>query len=406
MASFSVVLPTRSFSQNLCIDLVSKGYLKTYTFMFKLLHDSEGKQRPILPRDDKEREKFLKRYETESSKNEYFFSESTLIKIQNYMIAVEEADRKLNIKDQFKTRTELAFYFESLSLIEYSIDNFRKAALLFGKEGEKNMQNANMEIESAFNLGRILESHGKPEEALEYLSRGRDIARGHGIKVKEFELSKQLATTLINLGSQKEKENGNNQEVLKIYLDALKILNESCNDLKVLYDTHFAIGKVLEVIDLERSKEHYQKSLDLAIEMKDLHNECQSRSALSKYLEKTGNSESAVNSLMNFISKTSSEDKIIQFESSYQLGLIQKNAGNNEMALQCFKKCFDIFISENNQYSGPFEVRNKFDISMVMVGLCSSISREREYIEKITDNNLEAIISWKNGNEKMMIQDK
>ncbi|KAI8801159.1 hypothetical protein BJ742DRAFT_838548 [Cladochytrium replicatum] len=298
--------------QTICLDLITSGHIHSYIEFFKLVLV----QRRIAPDDDN-------------------LDPDALHRFKDLLIASEDANRAGEQKQIYTARKHIGDYFLGLKLYDVAVRHF-VAALDVARHLSSHTR---IEIEATGNLGRVLELHGRAQEALEYYEQSRRLSRE--FQVDDGDTSRRLiqVRTLI---ADKMSAEGRYADALGSHLMCLEILQQSFPDDHALAsEICFRLGEAYRHVgDIANAVKFLELHLERCRELGDPAKEGAAQGALAACFAKSGNLDLAVGYLKNFVALTEHDplQTAAHSDAYYRLGALYNKMKNYGLAVECFER--------------------------------------------------------------------
>uniref|UniRef100_A0A8C4RZR7 Tetratricopeptide repeat protein 29 n=1 Tax=Erpetoichthys calabaricus TaxID=27687 RepID=A0A8C4RZR7_ERPCA len=292
-----------SHKHNICIDMLSDGYHKSFSELFTLIQKWNASREAAGPGSAIWHQKSL---EEQPDK---------LDQLQHFLTRAEEAQRAGQLEERYKNQLSLALYFKSAEdkwLSDHFFESCLSTAKLIMVDGGKR------EAEAHSNMGRVRSEHGQLEKAAEHYEAFHHLTLGRAWKDETGRSYKSQACEslwrIYTLLADKMLENKEHEQAIKTLIKAFEMARET-GDKKIEGEAAYRVGAAYNSSgDPETAITVSQRNIEETM----------------KYLEQ-------------FVAVAeSSEHSESLLEACMSLGEISNVRGQYERGFEYFEKAYDI----------------------------------------------------------------
>ncbi|XP_048827762.1 tetratricopeptide repeat protein 29 isoform X2 [Brienomyrus brachyistius] len=278
-----------SLKQNICIDMLRKGYHRSFREIFALIQkqaasgEAPGPGSGIWqPRPLEERPHKLEQ-------------------IQRFLTRAEEAQRAGCYEEVYDNQVVLARYFEDQE-DKWLSDYFYEVCLDSAQRIK--MDGGEREAEANFNMGRIYMEQGRLEAAVECATASRRLAAGRtwtdGVGRSCCARTCQSLSTIYSSLAKKMLENEEHQVAIETLLKALEMAKEA-GDKKIEAEAAYRLGSAYRLVQDHQAARRYLKvHVEICTALGDLDHLGDTYTAVAESLQSEGKHDEAIQYLLEF----------------------------------------------------------------------------------------------------------
>ncbi|XP_039606153.1 tetratricopeptide repeat protein 29 isoform X2 [Polypterus senegalus] len=340
-----------SHKHNICIDMLSDGYHKSFSELFTLIQKWNASREAAGPGSAIWHQKSL-----------------------------EEQPDKLDQLQHFLTRAEEA---QRAGQLEES------TAKLIKVDGGKR------EAEAHSNMGRVHSEHGQLEKAAEHYEAFHHLTLGRAWKDETGRSYKSQACEslwrIYTLLADKMLENKEHEQAIKTLIKAFEMARET-GDKKIEGEAAYRVGAAYNSSgDPETAITYLEMSMQIFTELGDKDGIGKTCQALAKAYESQGNIEETMKYLEQFVAVAeSSEHSESLLEACMSLGEISNMRGQYERGFEYFEKAYDI--------SKKLKDLKQIQKAQVYIGISKAhimMATFSSHIKAGGRVNTESLLAWK-----------
>mgnify|MGYP003706091103 CR=1 FL=1 len=366
--------------QNLCVDILSNGFVQSYVDFFYLMHRPDPNPDPNRP---------------ELADAEIQVSAQDMLLIKDNLTKAESARRQGETNVVFEAYSDLARHFESVDDSKTGIYFYEKCL-----EIAKLTSDVVGEVRANHNLGL---AHGRLKDAdmaISFHEKEYELTQSHvddaavaetlamEARTASFELVKAYQMKAERL----EGDEKTLPEAISLYEKCLEAAKNTKHQ-KTIGTANFQLGRAhVSNNNAEGAIEFLQSYLDLCISMKDLEGQGAASAALAAAMQSLGNTDEAVKSLQKYLDIAKQTDNLkAQAEACCNLGVIYNRRKEFDKAVHFFERNFE--TTRSIVASGKSS-RKLVDSARVNLGMARGNAQQNTYMNVI-NYDLSALLLWK-----------
>ncbi|XP_039606152.1 tetratricopeptide repeat protein 29 isoform X1 [Polypterus senegalus] len=369
-----------SHKHNICIDMLSDGYHKSFSELFTLIQKWNASREAAGPGSAIWHQKSL---EEQPDK---------LDQLQHFLTRAEEAQRAGQLEERYKNQLSLALYFKSAEdkwLSDHFFESCLSTAKLIKVDGGKR------EAEAHSNMGRVHSEHGQLEKAAEHYEAFHHLTLGRAWKDETGRSYKSQACEslwrIYTLLADKMLENKEHEQAIKTLIKAFEMARET-GDKKIEGEAAYRVGAAYNSSgDPETAITYLEMSMQIFTELGDKDGIGKTCQALAKAYESQGNIEETMKYLEQFVAVAeSSEHSESLLEACMSLGEISNMRGQYERGFEYFEKAYDI--------SKKLKDLKQIQKAQVYIGISKAhimMATFSSHIKAGGRVNTESLLAWK-----------
>ncbi|KAH0788916.1 TPR Domain containing protein [Histomonas meleagridis] len=362
----------RTPEESICIDLLTKGYVDSFSDFFKITHPKcPGSFHYDYYKDPKNTNAFTQPPIVPPEKYEF---------IQSRLVEAEIARRHGRDKDLSRAYTDLSQYFQSINDMTIAITYLEKLRdyALFTSDMVQ-------EAQALREIARLFKEAGDLESCLHFCEECLNVCTSIHDGIPEAQAAlidayRSYSDTLISRGE--------GDQAIDFLNKSLKVASDSGVPLSLAI-CHQQLGdcyRQMEMLDL--AIEHFDKAFQIYKELGNVEGQSASVSALATSYKYMGKIDLAVDHfkiLHELANQTgNAKDKAM---SCLTMGKILWESDQKEDALEWFKKNFDISL-ELDDY-------NVIEDSRISLGVSLANYRMKRFTEMVRNKaDKEALLKW------------
>ncbi|UJR09544.1 hypothetical protein I4U23_013781 [Adineta vaga] len=354
-----------SLQRQLSMDMLRQGYHQSFRELFSILtwqkHDRErlGSEHPLY------RQPLL---DEESDKLRFLCI---------YLTKAEEADRRHQYSNMYKSYVEVASFF--LKSEDYWLsDYFYKKCLSIARTYSQ--LDSELVAQAYLNIGLSYERHGDLTKAVKSFEQYRQA--GENYYDLRTHANLQLGRIYMKLVEHRAT-NKTLEYVTKAYEAAIqsddkKIENQICYKLGLIY---------LEHNDIDLALEYFEKYYDYCQQVNDEEGFGQASESIAICYQKKSNIEKSTEYLTKYLQKVSTKTNDRQYiKACNALGLIDATLGDYNSAIESCSKAYSISLANRS---------SDLDRSRVLYGIANGLKLRRYFNERIDQMSTNDLVEWK-----------
>lgn len=351
-----------------CTECLVEGNVQSFVDLFYLTHALEGPGKGGGAQDEEESSTGLASYET-------------LQFLKARLTEAEVANRHAQHDTVFISYMEIAKHYQGQQDYKTAIYFLTKAL-----DVARLARDVVREAEANQSLGLAQEKLGNIKAAIEYHETHRDLLQQAGTELPP-DSGRHLIGAYKAMAEELQRQ-GDYAAAIAYYeksLEAASSLRDSAGEGLA----HQQLGNAYQLQEnYTKAAECFHKFLSICQETDDKIAEGSACSSLASAYEAMGDRASSIKYLEAFYEVALTTGELsAQREACGRLGIIFNSAGDFASSVHYFSKSFEISRSLGDQKA--------VDVARVNLGVAKGCAKKSVYM-KVVNNNLEALLSWKN----------